>query len=89
MNVHQIDPAEGFPNDTGDQIRVLTIPHPTDPKKTISNVMCRYRLAGGEVSFQKNPYDAEESFEDALNWAKSFAMVYGITVIYAANLASH
>jgi hypothetical protein len=39
------------------------------------------------VSFQKNPYDAEESFEDALNWAKSFARVYGITTIYAANLA--
>ena len=89
MNVHLIDPAAGFPHDSADQIRVLTVPHPKDPKKTISNVMCRYRLAGGEVSFQKNPYDAEESFEDALNWAKSFARVYGIETIYAANLAGN
>lgn len=88
MEIHLIDPAAGFPRDKGDQIRVLTVPHPTDPEKTVSNVMCRYRLAGGEISFQKNPYDAEESFEDALNWAKAFARVHGIPTIYAANMAT-
>ncbi len=35
----------------------------------------------------RNPHDADESFEDALNWAKSFARIYGIEDVYAANLA--
>jgi len=89
MEVHFVDPAIGFPGDSGDHIRVLTVPHPVDPKRIITNVICRYRLAGGEISFQKNPFDSEESFDDALNWAKSFARVYGIGDIYAADFARH
>jgi len=88
MNIHLIDPAIGFPTDTENQLRVLSVPHPTDSKRIITNVVCRYQIAGSEVSFQKNPYDADESFEDAVNWAKSFARIYGIELIYAANMAA-
>ena len=87
MEIHLVDPATGFPGNTGNYIRVLTVPHPADPRKIVTNVICRYRLPGGEISFQKNPFDSDESFEDALNWAKSFARVYGIGDIYAANFA--
>ncbi len=88
MEVHLIDPAKGFPRETGNQVRVLTIPDPNDSGKHITNVLCRYWLAGGEVSFQKNPLDSDESFEDALNWAKSFARLHGIATIYAANFGA-
>lgn len=88
MDVHLIDPAKGFPRETGNQVRVLTVPDPNDPRKRITNVMCRYQLPGGEVSFQKNPHDSDESFEDALNWAKSFALLHGIVNIYAADFGA-
>jgi len=88
MEVHFIDPAEGFPRETRNQVRVLTVRDPEDSRKHITNVVCRYCLAGGEVLFQKNPHDSDESFEDALNWAKSFARIHGIETIYAANFGA-
>jgi len=89
MDVHLIDPDKGFPSETGNQVRVLTVPDPNDPEKFITNVVCRYRLPGGEVVFQKNPYDSDESFDDALNWAKSFARLHGIATIYAADFGAN
>ncbi|MDD9921507.1 MAG: hypothetical protein OXQ92_04375 [Boseongicola sp.] len=88
MEVHIVDAEMGFPRTTGDHIRVLTVPDPKDSRKIITNVLCRYVVSGVEVSFRKNPHDADESFEDALNWAKSFARVHNIDDVYAANLAS-
>ena len=87
MEVHLVDAANGFPRTSGDHIRVLTIPDPEDSRKMVTNVLCRYFVSGLEVSFMKNPRDADESFEDALNWAKSFARLHGIGNVYAANLA--
>ena len=87
MEVHLVDAAKGFPRETGDHIRVLTTPDPKDSRKIVTNVLCRYFVSGLEVSFMKNPHDADESFEDALNWAKSFARLHGIAHVYAANLA--
>ncbi|NKB56576.1 MAG: hypothetical protein GKS00_09585 [Alphaproteobacteria bacterium] len=86
MEVHFVDATEGFPQSYGDQIRVLTIPDKKDPKRIVTNVLCRYFVSGLEVSFMKNPHDADESFEDALIWAKSFARLHGIVHVYAANL---
>jgi len=86
MEIHYIDAATGFPRNPGDHIRVLTVPDPKDARKIVTNVLCRFYVSGLEVSFVKNPHDADESFEDALNWAKSFARVYGISQVYAANL---
>jgi len=88
LEVHLIDPVKGFPRETANQLRVLSVIDPDDPRKLITNVMCRYCLAGGEVSFQKNPHDSDESFEDALNWAKSFARLHEISDIYAANFSA-
>ena len=88
MEVHHIDPAKGFSGEARNQLRVLTVPDPRDSRKQITNVMCHYRLNGIDVSFKKNPYDSDESFEDALNWAKSFARLHGIATIYAANFGA-
>lgn len=88
MEVYFVDAATGFPRTPGDHIRVLTIPDPKDTRKLVTNVLCRYVVSGLEVSFVKNPHDADESFEDALNWAKSFARIHGIGHVYAANLAA-
>ena len=87
MKVHFVDAEKGFPRADGDHIRVLTIPDPKDSRKIVTNVLCRYSVSGVEVSFMKNPHDADESFDDALNWAKAFARVHGIRTVYAANLA--
>lgn len=87
MEVHLIDASVGFPRTTGDHIRVLTTPDPKDSRKSVTNVLCRYYVSGLEVSFMKNPHDADESFEDALNWAKAFARLHGIGDVYAANLS--
>lgn len=87
MQIHFVDAEQGFPRTTGDHIRVLTVPDPKDAGKIITNVLCRYIVSGVEVSFMKNPHDADESFEDALNWAKSFARLHNIADVYAANLA--
>jgi hypothetical protein len=86
MEVHIIEADKGFPRADGDHIRVLTIPDPKDTRKIVTNVLCRYFVSGLEVSFMKNPHDADESFEDALNWAKVFARLYGIGDVYAANM---
>ena len=86
MEVPLVEAAKGFPHTAGDHIRVLTIPDPKDTRKIITNVLCRYIVSGHEVSVMKNPHDADESFEDALNWAKSFARVHSIDDVYAANL---
>lgn len=86
MEVHLVSAEEGFPRSLGDHIRVLTIPDSKNPKRMVTNVLCRYFVSGLEVSFRKNPHDADESFEDALNWAKSFARLHGISEVYAANL---
>lgn len=87
MEIHFVNAEQGFPRTDGDHIRVLTVPDPKDSRKIITNVLCRYIVSGVEVSFMKNPHDAEESFEDALNWAKSFARLHNIGDVYAANLA--
>ncbi len=86
MEIHIVDAAQGFPRSLGDHIRVLTIPDPKDSRKIVTNVLCRYFISGLEVSFMKNPHDADESFDDALNWAKAFARLHGIDDVYAANL---
>ena len=88
MEVFYVDAATGFPRSPGDHIRVLTIPDPKDTRRLVTNVLCRYFISGLEVSFVKNPHDADESFDDALNWAKSFARIHGIDYVYAANLAT-
>jgi len=88
MDVRLVDSMQGFPREPADQVRVLTVPDPTDSRRMVTNVLCRYRVAGQEVSFRKNPHDSEESFEDALNWAKSFARLHGIDTVYAANMAA-
>lgn len=87
METHPVDPLNRMGCETDNYICVLTIPNPKDASKQISNVMCQYRLAGNQISFQKNPFDSDESFEDALNWAKDFAFRQGIATVYAANFA--
>ncbi|NKB58014.1 MAG: hypothetical protein GKS00_16955 [Alphaproteobacteria bacterium] len=87
MDIQTFDFAEILPCKPINFMCVLTVPNPADPKKQISNVMCRYRMAGSEISFQKNPFNADESFEDALRWAKTFAQRHGISTVYAADFS--
>lgn len=87
METHPVEPLNRMSCESHNYICVLTVPDPRDASKHISNVVCQYRLAGAQVSFQKNPFDSDESFEDALNWAKDFAFRQGIGTVYAANFA--
>ena len=80
-----IDETERLPNSAKNHVCVYTVADPKNSSKNITNVVCRYRLAGGEVTFQKSPIDSGESFEDALEWAKSFARTHGIENIYASD----
>ena len=87
METHPVDPVNRMACETHNYVCVLTVPDPNDTTKQISNVLCQYRLAGNQVSFQKNPFDSDMSFEDALLWAKDFAFRQGIGTVYAANFA--
>ena len=64
VEVHPIEPFESRVNDVGSHLCVLTVSDPKDRRKTISNVACRYRIAGSEISFDKPAYDTHESPED-------------------------
>jgi hypothetical protein len=83
-----LDEAERLPNSGKNHVCVYTVADPRNAGRNITNVLCRYRLAGGEVTFQKSPIDSGDSFEDALAWAKSFARLHGIENIYASNHAA-
>ena len=74
MEVHFIDPVMDFPLNTKNQVRVLTVPHPQNSTRQITNVMCHFFIEGVEVSFQRLPLNSDDSFKDALNWAKTFAL---------------
>lgn len=88
MEAQVFDLADVLPCEPINFMCVLTVPDPENPKKQISNVMCRYRRAGNEISFQKNPFNADESFEDALRWAKTYAQKHGISTVYAADFSA-
>ena len=88
MEADHLEPVQYLSSEPRSFVCVLTVPDPRDSSKHISNVLCRYHLAGNEVSFQKNPFDSDESFEDALNWAKSFAQRHGIVTVYASNFSN-
>ena len=87
MEAQVFDIEEILPCEPINFMCVLTVPDPKNPTKQISNVMCRYRMAGNEISFQKNPFNADESFEDALRWAKAYAQKHGISTVYAADFS--
>ncbi len=82
VEVLPIGPSENIVDDAGNHLCVLTVSDPKDSRKTISNVECRYRIAGSEIYFNKPNYDAHETPEDALSWAKSCASRLGIETVY-------
>lgn len=84
--VYPVDPDDGARRAARNLVHVLIAPDPEYSRYTVTKVWCRYSVSGQEISFVRNT--CNESFDKALNWAKTFAGAHGIENVIATDLTA-